>query len=228
MNYKIILDEDMVKDYIDNFLPDLEVHEAYYISLFARKKYSPDLKYIKSDKSQLARKTSNKANLFWKIKQLECEVGSFRQQQNMMPIPQEALALYIMPNPRDLYKATLKGLSVFANLIELQNKTHNPHQEIMSVIQKTSSRKIWSLFDIDSKEDGILEKVDDALQGHKECRRIVETRGGYHVLVNLKSIPEEIKRTWHQKIATLSDVTGDALTPIPGCTQGGYTPHFIS
>lgn len=230
MNYQVITDitdESLLRDFIDNFLPDLAENEKYYLCLFCRKKYCRDVKYIKSDKSQMSRKTSDKLRLFWKIKQMECEVGSYRQAQDEQPIPQEALALYINPNPRCVWKATLHGLSVLAKNIETGNKNHHPQEEMMSCIQRSISRKIWSVFDIDSKEEGVLDKVDDALQGHKECRKILETRGGYHVLVKLDTIPDEIKRTWYQKLAVLSDVTGDAMIPVPGTFQGGFCPHFI-
>jgi hypothetical protein len=116
---------------------------------------------------------------------------------------------------------------VLAKNIETGNKNHNPHQEMMSCIQRSISRKIWSVFDIDSKDESMLVKVDEALQGHKECRKILETRGGYHVLVKLDTIPNEIKKTWYQKLAEISDVTGDTLIPVPGSFQGGWTPRFL-
>lgn len=227
MNYQIITDENLLRDFIDNFLPKTEENEKYYFCLFARKKYCKDVKYVKSDKSQLNRKTADSMRLFWKIKQMECPLGTYRQFQDEQPIPQEALALYINPNPRCVWKATLQGLSVLAKNIETGNKNHNPHQEMMSCIQRSCSRKIWAVFDIDSKDPEMLVKADEALQGHKECRKILETRGGYHVLVKLDTIPDEIKRTWYQKLAAISDVTGDTLIPVPGSYQGGWTPRFL-
>ena len=229
MNYNIILDEKILRDFIDQFLPNLEEHETFYISLMSRKKYSPDVRYVKSDKSQLKRFTTNKMRMFYKIRQLECTEGSYRQFQDEQAIPQEALALYINPNPRDNWRATLHGLSTFAKLIELGTKNHNPHQEILSCVQQTCSRKIWTIFDIDSKDENVFKLIDDALGGHKECRKILETRGGFHILVELSKITDDIRKTWYQKMAALPniDVKGDMLIPVPGCTQGMFTPRFL-
>jgi hypothetical protein len=209
------------------WLPDLLEHEQYYVSLFARKKYCPEIKWIKSDKGQLKRVTATKDNLISKIRQMECAIGSYCQRGDNTPFPQESLALYISPNPRDLYVATLKGLSTFAKLIELHNKNHNPHQEIMSVIQQSCSRKIWTDFDIDTKEDGILDKVHMYLGEDSKCRKIMETRGGYHVLVNAKLVPEKVKTSFYKNMTSISDVKGDCMIPVPGCTQGMFMPTFI-
>jgi hypothetical protein len=237
MNYKVIIDEVKLREFID-WLPDLLEHECFYMSLFARKKYCPEIKWIKSDKGQLGRKTCTKETIVQKIRQMECAVGSYTQRGDNMPFPQEALALYISPNPRDMYRATLHGISTLAKLIELQNKNHNPHQEMMSVIQQSCTRKIWSDFDIDVKPEDmgnkaqILEKVDEILGGDKNCRRIMETRGGYHVLVSPEKVPESVRRTFYKNLAAIADVKGDTLVPVPGCVQGTldgelFIPRFI-
>ena len=71
MNYKIIQNEELLKDFV-NWLPVLNSNETYYICLFARKKYIQDSEVkIAKDKGQLKCVTSNKEFLFQKLKQMK-------------------------------------------------------------------------------------------------------------------------------------------------------------
>ena len=73
--YEIIKDKTQLLEFID-WLPELENNETYYICLFARNKYTRNedgtnkYPFLKSDKCQLKRITSNKENLYNKILQL--------------------------------------------------------------------------------------------------------------------------------------------------------------
>jgi hypothetical protein len=143
MNYQIVKDEKLLKDFID-WLPELAPQERYYLCLFARNKYCKELTHIKSDKAQLKRFVTDKERMFQKIKQLEIEVGGYKQKH--MDVPEEALALYITPNPRDMFKATVNTMVKLAQSIRDQNISMNPHQEAMSEIQKAKSRTLLDRF----------------------------------------------------------------------------------
>lgn len=224
MNYKIIQDERRLSDFID-WLPKLKKGEAYYVTLLARSKYcAPGV--LKSDKAQLKRFTAEKDLLYSKIKQLECAVGAYTSKDT--PIPQEALAVYINPNPRGLLEATKAALIKFAELITQEYTGYNPHQEVMSEIQKACSRKVYFDLDFDHVElDTVLAEAGQHI--NLDCVTVLKTRGGFHLLIELERLDKRYARTWYKGLTEISgcDVKGDNLIPIPGCVQGGFVPHFL-
>jgi len=224
MNYKIIADESKLKEFID-WLPELQDGETYYCCLFARSKYCPELKG--SDKQQLKRFTSKKEYLFDKIKQLECEVGSYVQRD--IVIPQEALAMYIMPNPRSFERATKALIKTLVDKITEPYDGYNPHQEALTALQKSPARKVFMDFDFDNVSlDEIREQTFDFEMVNCDALTVVKTHGGFHLLVETEKIDEQYKKTWYQKMTKLTaiDVRGDNLLPFVGCTQGGFIPEL--
>jgi len=240
MNYKIIIDPEELKRFIE-WLPELTPDETYYVCLFARNKYqnkdeNDPISHIKSDKQQLKRFTTSRHRLFNKLKQLECEIDSYKQYKltkSPVVIPQECLVPYITVNPRSFKKATKNGLIKFALLITNENGSvgHNPHQEILSEIQRSWSRKVYFNvdIDIDDKDHFCFEFLNGYI--NMDCVNILETRGGYHLLIELLKIEEQYKKSWYQNIIIKNkefiDQTGDNMIPIPGCYQGGFVPKFI-
>lgn len=225
------MDDEVLNDFIVNFLPNLKEGEAFYCSLFARKKYCKDIVNFKTDKAQLKRFTANKRTLLEKIKQLECEYGSYTQKDQ--PVPQEALALYINSNPRSFPKAAKNGLIRLANLVTQYYNGYNPHQEIMSEIQKACSRKVYFDIDFDKPENSydnwefeMLDRIKSRI--NKDACSFLKTRGGFHLLIELEKINDQYKKTWYNNIVKLGiDVKGDIMMPVPGTYQGGFTPYFM-
>lgn len=225
MNYEIIKDKDKLLEFIE-WLPELQINERYYLALFARKKYCADVKYIKTDKAQVHRTLSQKKDLYNKIAQLECPINTYEIKN--ITIPQEALALYISMNPRDLEKGTRMSLIKFANLLALKYNGYNPIAEVMSEVHKTVSRKIYFDFDFDEVDyEPVIEKFKEYV--NEDAITSIKTKNGFHILLELKKVSKEFEKTWYKNIATIEgcDVKGDNLIPVVGCTQGNYTPYFI-
>ncbi len=227
MNYQIIADEEKLKEFVD-WLPDLQENESYYVSLFARKKYSNDPR-IKSDKSQLKRFTSNKDRLIDKIRQLEIPIGLWKLKE--LEAPQDSLALYISINPRCMKKATEMMGKKCWDLIN--SKNYNIQAEALSCIQKSKSRTCYIDFDIDDKSIEIEEEWLKEQVG-EDSYSILETRGGFHLLIEPEKATNFRKeyfndKNWHQKIQQRYpvDQSGDQLLPVVGTFQGGFVPKFL-
>ena len=223
MNYTIIKDPVALRRFID-WLPDLEWGEAYYCSLFARSKYCPGLS---GDKQSVKRFTSTKEFLYEKIRQLEVVEGSYMQKH--APIPQAGLAMYITPNPRSYEKAAKSGMIALAHKVVSKYDGYNPHQLMMSEIQKACSRRVYVDFDFDGKA---VEDVHEEISSYVniDCATFIRTRGGFHLLVKASGVAKEYSKTWYNKIAGMDgiDVRGDMLLPVVGCVQGDFTPHFVT
>jgi hypothetical protein len=221
-NYEIILNEAQFRGFVE-WLPELEPGEVFYGCLFARKKYD-DTGVVKNDKGQLKRFTSTKQYLYQKVRQLECEIGAY--QSGGVAVPENALALYVMPNPRSLIRATQKTLVELSRiLIQPSGSRKNPHKVALSEIQKTASRKVYLEFDFDG--DAVFEWENFEGIVNPEAITVLDTRGGFHVLVELAKVAPEFKKSWYNKmVAAGCDVRGDNLMPVPGCIQGGFIPSL--
>lgn len=94
----------------------------------------------------------------------------------------------------------------------------------MSCVQRSVGSKIYIDFDYKPFDPSRLDEFIN-----RDCVDILETRGGYHILVRVKDIKPEYKSKFYNGIKSLNvDQTGDQMIPIPGCTQGGFIPKFIS
>lgn len=222
--YQIITDEPALKSFIE-WLPELAPHEKYYMCLFSRKKYCREAPWIKSDKTQMKRFLTDKSRMLDKIKQLECPIGAFSYDGKA--IPQESLALYITPNPRDMWKAVPRSIKALATVIECSGQTSNPHQEVMSEIHRTCGQKVFIDFDIDSKDKETIKTAINLVDGKCE---VLETRGGYHLIIKTKNAKAGFsEKLWYKKLTALADVSADpnSMIPVVGCTQGMFTPKFV-
>ena len=205
MNYKIILDEDIIQRFVD-ILPDLGKNEIFYGCLFARSKYRDGV-VRGSDKTQLKRFTFRKENFIDKLRQLECPIGSYRLKERI--VPQEALVLYVNPNPRDQIKATYESIVELTRLIQRNAEGYNLHQEVMSNIQRSKGTNYFVDFDFDLKDkriiSEILHKVNEFVGTSNYIA--IETRGGMHVLVVTNKLKTEVKKTWYNNMMTLPGVS---------------------
>lgn len=220
VNYNIISDKDELLRFIE-WLPETSERHKFYVSLLARKKYNSSCTI---DKALLSRKTCHKKDLFNKIWQMEVPFGAYTQ-KNGEPVPQDALVCYMTINPRDLWKAAIASTKSLVDIVGNGENifNQNPHQVVMSNIHKSSSNRKYTIFDVDSKDDHILDNIFSIVGRHS----FIETRGGYHVLVEHDKV-KSANKNWYQDISEFVevDVVGDEMSPIPGTLQGGFSVKF--
>jgi len=230
MNYQIINDPYALLNFID-WLPELKSNETYYLCLFARSKY---LASMKLDKSQRKRFTTSKGNMMSKIKALEIELGEYMYEG--ISIPNDALVLYITPNPRDFELASKNLLKTLVDLVTKQYSGYNPSALALTAIQKSTTRRPFIDFDFDNHNNidstvFLAEKLKEIMGVMNiDAINIIQTRGGFHLLVETNKIDSKYKKSWYREIVSMSDVDirGDNLVPVPGCCQGGFTPILIT
>lgn len=242
-NYTLVTNEKNVKEFID-WLPDLGDNQCYFLCLLARNKYTEvSIKTI-----QLAKKViTNKLLLLDVIKRLEIPTGYYKQNiiDKETEIPQEAMSVYIHITPRDLKEATKQTAKECINRVFDYTGKFRPDQIALSSIQncrapKSNLDRYYVGFDIDTK-DVDISKIDQCLPKYteygSEVYRVLETRGGYHILVDPKAAKETMsskhgsnyKSNWYNVISRTFNVdsSGDQMIPVPGTYQGGFTPKFI-
>jgi len=221
-NYQLIKDEESLLNFIE-WLPELKSDETYYLSLLARNKYNKD---FPANTVQLKRVIANKQMMFNKIKQMECQIGSY--QYKGQPIPEDTLCLYITPNPRSQTKATKKLLKNLLDLALNNYSGYNIQSEALSAIQISSSRTVYMDFDFDDIE---IEDIKPLLNGiiNEDAVTFVKTYGGFHLLIEVAKIAKEYFKSYYDAILRLPncDVRKDNLLPIPGCIQGNKVPQLI-
>ena len=225
MQHKILLDERNFDEFV-NFLPDLEENEVYYLSLFARHKYCKSLPNLRDN--QLVRFTSSKIDLKEKVLRLECSFGGYKR--DGIDVPQEAIALYIAPNPRNIVKANKDLLVELATKFANGETAFNPLSLARTAIHNATKRKVFVDFDYDFIDPQThLPEIKKVLPDN--AYRIITTRGGFHLLVILANTPKDnwASTEWFKTLTALKgcDVKGSsALLPVPGCTQGGFCPYL--
>jgi hypothetical protein len=219
MNYKIIQDKAEFEKFI-NWLPDLAENERYYLFLVARKKYCDS---IPNNNLALNRFLCRKEDLFNKVLQLECPIGAYKTKDGL-DVPQESLALYISVNPRCLNKGLKAAAKQLVDSALYSNQVISPEKIALNCVKDSCSRKNYIVFDIDDKNPKLIDKAFNIVGEHP----YIETRGGYHLLVDNKNIKESADdKTWYKELMQFSDTAGDELSPVPGCAQGNFAPRLF-
>lgn len=227
--YQIIRDREQLEAFV-RFLPDLQADEVYYVSLLARNKWIKTTGITISSQVQLKRFQATKQTLVNKLEQMEVAFGAYLDKGK--PVPEEALGVYITPNPRSLTQANFTVMKELLHGAQT-GQILNPYQVALSALQTSCSRKVFFDLDIDLDFTKIsTERIQQLRQAMDLPSTWIRTRGGFHCLIHLQEIPKLLASKWYQQVSALKadgieiTMNGDNVMPLVGCIQGGFVPHF--
>lgn len=206
--YKIIADEKELKWYYENILHPLENNEVYFVSLSARNKYltakeREDLQLGRTE--MFARKiiSIDKWEVFLRsIKSFEINEGGYTTKNNSN-IPEKSMVCYFNINPSCSIKAynmfnktmndymfELAYCSIHDRAKENILKRINKQRTLlMNCYQKSRGTKHWLDLDFDVPEYFNAPKLmKDFLNALKIEYYWVETKSGYHLLIDIDSL----------------------------------------
>ena len=224
----LIYDINETRDFAEKVLMNLEDDEVYILLLNTRKKYCP----IELSKSEevLGREIIRHNDLdkiLRKIRKISCTNGIYADSKTGKDVPAYCYAIYCLTDPR----STLKGYSGFIEDVNKmiydsfkgESKNLELYRRIdvklFSAIHKNRSRRLFTIVDIDKKDEAILDKVTDLLKGH--IKWISETHGGYHVIAEKEYETGVIIYTQIVKMEYV-EILKEPMTPMPGTLQGGF------
>lgn len=254
-SYEFILDPTKVIAFGDKVLKPLAENQVYMVFLAARNKYLTDeqRKTVKlAGQDMIARKVLKKKEgettgqmLLKGLSTLCVPAGHYRDNGGN-PIPFNAFTMFVTVNPRDCKKASLAvAHTLLDKLANDMDGFQHLENLVLSSIHKEVSRKVYLDLDIDLKVPMDLAErlrvLDEVMMpsGNTPFTQ-VNTRGGYHLLVEYDQIDKERKNTFYLDLMKLSEMeknyelevktdgsSGAVMTPIPGTSQGGYEPTFL-
>jgi hypothetical protein len=194
MYHVLVYDKKQVEQFENLFY--CKTNEKYdrlflmYIS--ARKKYYPLLSKNECFKRTVIRYNDNilsRRRLYNDIKHYELPLESYIDKNNETSIPSEALALYASINPRNSVQA-VQDLSK-----DILEKAFSNDIHFFSTIDKTfknnlhkHSIKMYIGIDLDTKDEKIYQCVIHDLLQFVNIYVVIETRGGYHIIIPKKEL----------------------------------------
>ena len=188
---------------------------------------------------------SNKQILLNKIIRLsyvENMYKLFDNYNNECYAPFNSFVLYVDPNIKSSYKATMKFVQeVIKDNIDLTLSNCNESEytkftkvklKLMSNIQKSNAKREFSyvLIDIDTKDINILKMILNYYIKHKPVWTS-ETFSGYHIIITNKN--GKIMNQLFKNLNKLNEYsveikTKTFFTPLPGTYQGGFKVREIN
>lgn len=163
-------------------------------------------------------------------------------------IPTEAIAMYITANPMNEIKTMFQMITDFNQVLQKHLTTTNnkdvedskdnnePSQQMFewegmnrykSTLHQNAHVNVIKI-DVDTKDPTLIQKLDQLLDEESITPMKVETRGGYHYLINRVDQSEKLwKFAKTKENSSWMTMEKNGLIAIPGTIQGGYNVKFV-
>lgn len=247
----LVQDWDQFNYFAEQILPPLFRDEVYFVSLSTRKKYlTPEEreKYQLSQTEMYARKVvRSKDKLQFVMNELSA-IFSIRETKSGQPMPLKANVVYININPSSMMKATnafiadmnretaqiINGLMAGGepNFLALQYAD----RKLLNYIQKNAGTRTYLDVDVDSLDHFYLDILTSGLLEYNVEHYVIETHGGFHVLINRDSLNRS-KYRLHEEVKALDNLlkpldkecifNSNAMIPVPGTLHAGKLVRIL-
>ncbi len=232
--YNLIKNEDETKHFIEKVLQPLNNDEVYIVVLTARKKYCPTISSSLEVVSRDIIRNNDTNKIMRKLRKMSIVEGLYTD-KNEDIIPNEAFALYVLPEPRSMLKAynefniiinkwLFEDLTCEIKHLELYRKLDI---KLFSSIHKSKSKSNYFIIDIDKKDENLLKNIlyvipSKEFDYNNNIQWISETRGGWHIILNRNNETGKFIHELMNKHIPDVEFRKETMTPIVGCSQGGF------
>jgi len=217
--HNFIYDEEQVRQFVELIGTKDAIHQMF---ISARPKYNKEVQFKARHISPMSFYNADADHFINLIRKYELPIGSYNGRG--VPLPTNCLVVYCTTNARDGKRAAQNFIndcmnSVFSGDGHIFNHLY---EKLNGAIMASKAKTQLTTIDIDSKDD-YKEVKDFLIAENIDPAAVVETRGGYHVLLKTDKNLSKVYKAFSAK-----HTMGDTFCPIPGTLQGGFPVRFVS
>jgi len=250
--YELIHDLDQIRKFERMFYAP-STDSTFVIYLAARKKYDPRMRKS-SGLACFCRKKLHYVNpysparLEYDVQSYMVPMGTYRislrgeGDEVEEEIRTESMAVYASLNPRDTAKAAAELFNTMSTQLTQLTVQASGSGDMptfarkaarhMNHLCKYGTRKFIGI-DLDTKDQETYSQVIADLKARVTIHAVIETRGGYHIILAKSELDKASKADKRFIYTVLTEreaidmVSNDLFSPIPGTYQGGHRVRFV-
>lgn len=245
----LIKDKAQFENFTQNILPPLKHGEVYFVSLSARNKYltEKERKEFALGRTEMFSRTLCYGDWNYAMNKMFATLD-YKTTKSGLPYPEKALVVYVNINPSNMISASINFAKNVMNISgEMVNayqngKTPNLKQLdkadrlLMNYIQKSTGTRHYLDIDLDAVGSDVVSEFKNELDSNGVEHYVVQTQGGYHVLINRLSLNKS-KYKLHLLVDKYDIIAKEAggevvfnsnsMIPFPGTLQAGKLVKVI-